>query len=526
MKRKFHPVIKTVFLLILILIISTITGCSKKNEQINEKVIIHGRVEIPGIQENEEFVYTSSVQEEVYTAPLQTAQFKEKEYIIKFNKEISEDEVQEIILKNNGQIINQISEDMYKIKLDDENPDLKNSLQEKPIVTYIEPEYLVHIQTIPNDPFYPQQWNLKFLCLEKTWDNFKNNKDITVAVIDTGILPDHPDLKDNIISGYDFIDHDNNPLDTNQDFSHGTHVAGIIGAMTNNSNGISAVNWNVNIMPVRVIGPDGSGGYSTLISGIRWAVDNGADVINLSLAGSVDSNALRDAIKYAVDQNVTIVAAAGNNGNSPVLYPAQYPEVISVGAIGPTKEKAYYSNFGQGLDLVAPGGDNSILSHRYNTILSTAGYMSGNTIKYQYSWAQGTSMAAPHVSGIVSLLYSIGINNPEEIKHILKETADDLGIEGIDNYYGAGLVNINRALKYIGRDYSYDKEHDSETDIIVLASNNDNGEQLTVTVDKSNLNFTMALSRGTWIFTANYGDYSGQRLVNVPGENNIIIKLK
>ncbi|NLM98254.1 MAG: peptidase S8, partial [Halanaerobiaceae bacterium] len=465
----------------------------------------------------------------VYTAPLQTAQFRAQEYIINFKQRISKNELEENILKNKGQIIKQISENMYKVKLADEDQDFIYSLQKNPSIKYIEPEYLVHIQSIPDDPYYPEQWNLQRLALEKTWDNLKgreNINDITVAVIDTGILPQHPDLKDNIISGYDFIDDDNDPVDTSEDFSHGTHVAGIIGAVGNNGIGVTGINWNVKIMPVRVIGPDGSGEYSTLISGIHWAVDNGADIINLSLAGPVDSKALRDAVKYAVERKVTIVAAAGNNGSSPVLYPAQYPEVIGVGAVGPSNERAYYSNFGPGLDLVAPGGDNSLIDYSCNTILSTAGYISGDTIKYQYSWAQGSSMAAPHVSGIVSLLYSIGIDNPVDIKRILKETADDLGTEGIDDYYGAGLVNINNALKYPGHDYSRGEIYDDENNIIVLAKNNDNGEQKMVYADQSNYNFSISLSRGSWTLTAYYRDYSGQKTITVPGDNNIVIELK
>lgn len=538
MSKTCQRIIKTVFIILFISIF--LAGCSRDTNRRNDKVIVHGKIEIVELlesnrreelstsQANTGIITTSHFEDNLNTIPLETANFKPQEYIIKVNEEISENYLQNSVLKGKGQVINQISTDMYKVKLNDKENEI-NNLIKNPLISYIEPEYLVHVQTTPNDPAFIQQWNLAMLGLESTWDNYKGSKDITVAVIDTGILPDHPDLKDNIVRGYDFIDHDNDPTDTDPEFSHGTHVAGIIGAMTNNNEGIAGVNWNVSIMPVRVINSEGSGDYSALIAGIHWAVDNGANVINLSLAGSVDSKSLRDAVKYAVDRNVTIVAAAGNNGSSPILYPARYPEVISVGAIGPTKERAYYSNFGPELDLVAPGGDNFIISHNYNTILSTAGYISNGNPIHQYTWAQGTSMATPHVSGIVSLLYSTGISNPEEIKHILKETAEDLGVEGIDNYYGAGLVNINKALQYVGLDHDYedDKEEDTADNdkINILAHNNDNDQQITAYSDIASQTFSIALSHGNWTISATYGDYSGQIVINVPDDNNIIIQM-
>jgi len=527
----------SIIILALLSVSLLLTGCSNDSTR-QELFQIKGRVELstlpavmavqdlrprhPGQPDQREKLAINSVEENLFTLPLEAVQIKAREYIVKFNQDIDRAYLQKEILKGKGQILNRLRDNIYKISLDDENRDIIKKLEENPLVSYIEPEYLVHIQHIPNDPGYAKQWNLKLLNLETVWQNWSGSKDTIVAVIDTGILPGHPDLAGNIIPGYDFIDDDNDPTDTNKEFSHGTHVAGIIGAMTNNQQGIAGINWQVSIMPIRVIGKEGTGDYSALIAGIYWAVDNGANVINLSLAGSMDTIALREAIQYAVQHQVTVVAAAGNNGSSPILYPARYPEVISVGAVGPTRERAYYSNYGPELDLVAPGGDSSILTEKYNTILSTAGYMDNNTAVYQYTWAQGTSMAAPHVSASVALLYSAGITDPVEIQRLLRETADDLGSPGPDSFYGAGLLNIKRALAYTGW-------YEDDTSILVQAINKTSGEKKSVFVDPVKRNFTLTLARGPWTIKASYenetGQYSGEIDILVPADKEIVIKI-
>lgn len=527
----------SIIILALLSVSLLLTGCSNDSTR-QELFQIKGRVELstlpavmavqdlrprhPGQPDQREKLAINSVEENLFTLPLEAVQIKAREYIVKFNQDIDRAYLQKEILKGKGQILNRLRDNIYKISLDDENRDIIKKLEENPLVSYIEPEYLIHIQHIPNDPGYAKQWNLKLLNLETVWQNWSGSKDTIVAVIDTGILPGHPDLAGNIIPGYDFIDDDNDPTDTNKEFSHGTHVAGIIGAMTNNQQGIAGINWQVSIMPIRVIGKEGTGDYSALIAGIYWAVDNGANVINLSLAGSMDTIALREAIQYAVQHQVTVVAAAGNNGSSPILYPARYPEVISVGAVGPTRERAYYSNYGPELDLVAPGGDSSILTEKYNTILSTAGYMDNNTAVYQYTWAQGTSMAAPHVSASVALLYSAGITDPVEIQRLLRETADDLGSPGPDSFYGAGLLNIKRALAYTGW-------YEDDTSILVQAINKTSGEKKSVFVDPVKRNFTLTLARGPWTIKASYenetGQYSGEIDILIPADKEIVIKI-
>ena len=524
-KRKKHSII---FIIISIIILIA-SGCSRDITR-EELFYITGRVELPETADvmavqsyttsgpvGSERLAISSVEENIFTIPLETANIKPREYIVKLEQDIDGDYLQNEVLKGKGKVLNKVRENIYKISLAEENHEVISHLKKNPLVSYIEPEYLIHIQAIPNDPGYPKQWNLHILELESVWEDWRGSKEVTVAVLDTGILPGHPDLAGNIVPGYDFIDDDNDPTDTSTQFSHGTHVAGIIGAITNNQQGIAGINWNVSIMPVRVIGETGTGDYSTLIQGIYWAVDNGADIINLSLAGSMDTAALREAVQYAVQQQVTVVAAAGNNGSGAVLYPARYPEVISVGAIGPTKERAFYSNYGPELDLVAPGGDNSILTREYNTILSTAGFMRNNTPVYQYTWAQGTSMAAPHVSAAAALLYSAGINNPQQIKNILRGTADDLGVSGEDIFYGAGLLNIKKDIKYTGWPI------DDSSKIKILARNRANGKMEISYADPKTGTFSLSLSRGTWTITASYQNYRGEIEISVPGDNDIVI---
>lgn len=527
---------RSIIIIALVLTIILFTGCSRDVSK-EELFQIKGRVEftatpaVMAVQDlnlfhdpyrpaDGERLEISSLAENIFTLPLGDASVKPREYIVKFRQEIGREYLQNEILKGKGQVLARVRENIYKISLAEENREMLIHLKENPLVSYIEPEYLVHIQAIPNDPGYVKQWNLHLLELEQVWESWQGSKEVTVAVLDTGILPGHPDLADNIVSGYDFIDDDDDPTDTNNRFSHGTHVAGIIGAISNNREGIAGINWNVSIMPVRVIGEKGTGDYSTLIQGIYWAVDNGADIINLSLAGPMDTAALREAIQYAVQQQVTVVAAAGNNGSSPILYPARYPEVISVGAVGPTKERAYYSNYGLELDLVAPGGDSSVLSGEYNTILSTAGYIHNDTAIYQYTWSQGTSMAAPHVSAAAALLYSAGLNNPQQVKKILQGTADDLGTPGTDIFYGAGLLNIKKALQYAGLPI-----HDSSK-IQILARNMANKSERITCADPLTGTFILNLSKGTWLIEASFKEYVGEKEIFVPGDNDIDIEIQ
>ena len=490
-----------IFIIIPVIFLGACTNPSVLKEVQNG--LIKGNITL----NNNEYIKLSNTIKETDTSniPFLNSIFKTNKktatdtYLLKFKNSTDINLIKKELNNKGICFLESITSSTYKIKIENKSSKILDYLKNHPDVLHIEPDYHTQILNIPTDYYYPEQWNLKLLGLEKTWDYYQGNADTIIAVLDTGILTEHPDLKNKIVQGYDFIDNDNIPYDTTSEFSHGTHVAGIIAAVSNNGSGITAINWHSRIMPIRVMGPEGMGNISTLISGIRWAVDHGANIINLSLASSGSSILLKEALQYALEHNVTVIAAAGNENTNHISYPARYQETISVGAIGPSRERAFYSNYGPELDLVAPGGNSENFSMVYPYILSTSGP------EKDYSWQQGTSMAAPHISGIVSLLYSTGITEPENIKKLLKETADDLGTPGEDDEYGAGLVNINRALNIdISEEIKNDEiKNDSNkkanylSSINVYAQNNNGNFTPSIKTDAEGF-YSLSLKPGNW----------------------------
>jgi hypothetical protein len=235
----------------------------------------------------------------------------------------------------------------------------------------------------------------------------------------------HQDLKDKCVAGYNYVDRTSDPMD---DHGHGTHVAGIAAALGNNSTGVAGVDWKARIMPIKVLDAQGSGYDSDVAAGIRYAADHGAEVINMSLGSPDYSYTLTDAVNYAFNKGVTIVAASGNESSS-VGYPAACDHVIAVGALESSDALAYFSNRGPAQDLTAPGV--SILS----------------TIPGGYGKMSGTSMASPVVAGCASLVLAAHPGySPSQVEQALKEGASDLGSAGFDNDYGYGKVNAYAAV--------------------------------------------------------------------------------
>lgn len=303
----------------------------------------------------------------------------------------------------------------------------------KQLTEYIEPNYVYHTLEMPNDPDYSKQWNLRSINVEQAWDETKG-EGVVVAVIDTGVSR-VPDLQQTeFVPGYDFI---NNRTQANDDIGHGTHVAGTIAQSTNNNYGVAGVAYQAKIMPIKVLGT-GGGTVADIAEGIRFAADNGAQVINMSLGGGGESNLMEEAINYAYDKGVVIVAAAGNANQNASSYPARYPKVIGVSALDAAGNKAEYSNFGAGVDIAAPGGgkEDKILQ---NTIDPSTG-------KSVFIGYQGTSMAAPHVAGVAAMLKSVGVEDPGEILNILKQSARKVDSDPL-NEYGAGQLDAGSAVK-------------------------------------------------------------------------------
>lgn len=299
---------------------------------------------------------------------------------------------------------------------------------------FIEPNYIYYKLEIPNDPDYTKQWNLRSINIESAWDETKGGG-VTVAIIDTGISR-VPDLeKTQFVEGYDFVGDSKEALDDN---GHGTHVAGTIAQSTNNNYGVAGIAYEANIMPLKVLSNFGGGTISDIAEAIKFAADHNADVINMSLGGAGESQLMQEAINYAHQKGVVIVAAAGNSGENSADYPARYPQVISVAALDSSGEKAPYSNFGAGVDISAPGGSET------GKILQET--IDPETGKAVFAGFQGTSMAAPHVAGVAALIKATGVTEPNQVLSVLQKSARVIRDDAL-NHYGAGQLDAAAAVK-------------------------------------------------------------------------------
>ena len=357
-------------------------------------------------------------------------------------------------------------------------------LSRDPDVEYAEPNFIRQATRVPNDPEFPVQWHYRLINLPDAWDITTGSDQVIVAVIDTGILVNHPDLNARLIAGFDFIgnpdrsnDNDgidadaNDPGDDPRGLSssfHGTHVAGTIGATTDNGVGVAGVTWQTRIMPLRALGVRG-GTDADVTQAIRYAAGlsnasgtlpaRRANVINLSLGSQGRSQTQQDAILAARNQGVIVVAAAGNDNISAFFSPASLDGVISVAAVDLNSAKAPYSNFGSGIDVAAPGGNiNADLNgdRRPDGVLSTLGAESPNMpLAFTYQFYNGTSMAAPHVAGVIALMLAVNPNlTPTDIDQLLAGThprttrrmTRDLGVPGRDDIFGHGLIDAAAAV--------------------------------------------------------------------------------
>jgi serine protease len=380
-------------------------------------------------------------------------------------------------------------------------------LSGQPDVEYAQARYRVRPMFVPTDPLYSLQWNYPQLDMERAWDiNRGASSDVIVAVVDTGVAfrsavirytgiafqrPDGvlfpalgpvdipfaaaPDLgADRFVSPRDFIWDDQLPFDL---VGHGTHVAGTIGQLTNNNMGGAGMAFNVKLMPVKVIDSEWDeifdspfiGTDDTVARGVRYAADNGAKVINMSLGRSgAPAPAVQSAISYAVSRGVFVAVAGGNEfeGSTPQRLAEFAPQIdgmVAVGATGRDRLRASYSTPGSFIELVAPGGDflrggsaAGILQQTLDLDLvetyagSVSRYRAPRFDSFAYYYFEGTSMSTPHVSGLAALLVQQGVTSPAAIEAIMKQTATDLGAAGRDDEYGYGLINPRAALRGMG----------------------------------------------------------------------------
>jgi len=412
----------------------------------------------------------------------------ENEVVVKFDKSIDAEQIERIKDRHSVSEFYSSKGGRFKrlrVPAGKTAKETAGSLEAEPGVEYAELNYYAYALFVPNDPYYSFQWNLNDpqadINVEAAWDISTGEPDVIVAVLDTGVAYEDyrnfhqgPDLANtNFVGGYDFVNNDSHP---NDDDGHGTHVTGTIAQSTHNSLGAAGVAFDCSIMPVKVLNRRGEAPYTTIAEGVYFAVDNGADVINLSLGGPSDSITLREAVAYAYSHGVTVICSAGNEYevSNPPSYPAAYDlYCIAVGATRYDLTRAYYSNTGSYVDVVAPGGD-------LNVDQNGDGYgdgilqetFDGKPSDFGYWFYTGTSMAAPHVSGIAALLVSTGINDPDEIRDAIEGTAIDLGPVGLDQEYGWGIVDAYAALNYfnVPGDFTGDGLVDCD-DLAILANN-------------------------------------------------------
>ncbi len=301
----------------------------------------------------------------------------------------------------------QLTEGQYQLLMND------------PSVDYIEPDRPVHMiaQTVP--------WGITAVNAPTAHARGTKGSGVKVGIIDTGIDHGHPDLAANYVSGIDYVNNDNDPMDDN---GHGSHVSGTVGAI-DNSIGVIGVAPSVSLYGIKVLDAAGSGTFSNVVAGIDWAAANGMDVVNMSLGASIGTNALQTACDNAYASGVVICAAAGNDFGGPVGFPAKYSSTIAVSAVDQGNNLANFSNKGPEVEVTAPGVG----------IVST--YKNG-----QYATLDGTSMATPHVAGVVALIWSTGqFTSASAVRNQLTSTATDIGATGRDNNFGFGLVNADAA---------------------------------------------------------------------------------
>lgn len=262
-------------------------------------------------------------------------------------------------------------------------------------------------------------WGITRVNAKGAW-NFTEGAGVKVAVVDTGINYNHADLKDNYVGGYNAINPSATPMD---DQGHGTHVAGTIAAVRNNT-GVVGVAPKAKLYAVKVLGGDGSGSYSSIIAGIEWAVKEKVNVINMSLGGGGYMAAMHDAVKAAVKANITVVCAAGND-SGPVNYPAKYPEAIAISASNSYDGLAYFSSRGAEIEFIAPGVD-----------------VESTSMRGGYEKMSGTSMACPHVAGLAALAYGAGHRTPAAVRKAFQKAASKLP-NLTEQQQGYGLIDAS-----------------------------------------------------------------------------------
>ncbi|PYI51745.1 S8 family peptidase [Paenibacillus flagellatus] len=358
-----------------------------------------------------------------------TSHYHVNQIVVKFRREPTEAELKQIVAEIGASSKEKLG---YTYVFESSHMEAKQLMDyfQKWNVEYAEPHflYLTNEAVEPNDMLYSRyQWNLPAIETVPGWDVTRGSEEVVVAVVDTGVDLNHPDLNGRTVEGINIVSPNSLPMD---DVGHGTHVAGVISALVNNREGVAGMSWYNRVMPVKVLDETGAGSTYSVAQGIIWATDHGAKVINMSLGNYADAQFLHDAVRYAYDRDVVLIAASGNDNTERPGYPAAYPEVFAVAATDANNQKASFSNYGDYIDVAAPGVN----------IAST--YPDNH-----YAALSGTSMASPHVTALAALIRSVNpLLTNEEVMDIMRRTANDIGDSGKDRYYGYGQIDVVKAV--------------------------------------------------------------------------------
>ena len=393
-------------------------------------------------------------------------EFKAGEIIVKFGEGISQASIQSLFLTEGVRILDEMGNLGLMLLSVPRGQELEKieELKRNSLVEFAEPNYVVRIadpiaiepqyslhaaDIIPNDPRYPGQWNLPRIEAPAAWDITTGSDKVVIAFVDSGVDLDHPELTDKIwtntgeiagndfdddgndfkddVHGWDFVNWHGEPQD---DHGHGTFVASIAAAETNNDLGMAGVSWGAEIMPIKVFDKDGQFYLWDLTGGITYAADNGARIINLSFNWADWSQALQAAVNYAYSEGCLLVAAAGDSFDSTYQYPAALEHVVSVAATDRYDEHPEFSTYNDEVDVAAPGVD--ILGAWWGV---------------GYGTLSSTHMAVPHVSGLAALVWSVNLQlTPDEVENIIESTAVDVGEPGRDDYFGHGRIDAGAAV--------------------------------------------------------------------------------
>jgi thermitase len=359
-----------------------------------------------------------------------STEFASGQILVRFRSGTAASEVAAVHRLNQGQVVSTIDRigiQVVQVPVGDELRAV-DRYRANPNVLYAEVDGIVRTlgSFTPDDPMLPDQWGLARTEATLAWGVTRGSSSIRIAILDTGIDAGHRDINPKVVASRNFTT-SRTVSDRN---GHGTHVAGIAAAVTNNTRGVAGMGFDSVLMNAKVLGDNGSGTWSWVASGIIWAADNGANVINMSFGGTSYSTVVKDAVNYAWGRNVVLVAAAGNNNSNALMYPAAYTNVIAVGATDHNDVRASFSNFGTWVDVAAPGVD----------ILSTLNRLGRRD---RYTWKSGTSMSSPFVAGLAGLVWTTGWGTSNTaVRDQIQATVDPITT---DQPIG-GRINAARAV--------------------------------------------------------------------------------